>query len=56
MRHRRLRQAVAAVLVVIGGTLLLLAPSVGPGLLAFAIGVVIEVVGIALERRDHRAK
>jgi hypothetical protein len=56
MRHRRLRQIVAAVLVVAGGALLLLAPSAGPGLVAFALGMLIEVVGLALERRDRGAK
>jgi drug/metabolite transporter (DMT)-like permease len=56
MRSHRLRQAVAALLVVMGVALLLLAPSAGPGLVAFALGVLIEAVGLALERRDPRAR
>jgi len=32
--------------------MLLLSPSVGAGLLAFGAGIVLELVGLALERRD----
>lgn len=51
IRNRRLRRAIAAVLIVLGGGLMLLAPSVGPGLLAFGCGVLLELVGLAMERR-----
>jgi hypothetical protein len=52
MRRRKLRQGIAAVLVVAGAALMLLSPSVGPGLLAFGCGVVLELVGQVLERRN----
>jgi len=51
-RYRRIRRVVAVALLVAGAALLLLSPSVGPGLVAFALGLLLEVVGIALERRD----
>lgn len=52
IRNRRVRRAIAAVLIVAGGALMLLAPSVGPGLIAFGAGVLLELVGWALERRN----
>jgi len=48
---RRVRQAVAAMLVVVGGALMWLSPSVGPGLITFALGIVVELVGQILDRR-----
>ena len=48
--NRRVRRAIAAVLVVAGGLLMLLSPSVGPGLIAFACGVLLELVGMVVER------
>ena len=37
-------------LIVAGGALMLLSPSVGPGLIAFACGVLLELVGMVVER------
>jgi len=54
IRNRRVRRTIAAVLMVLGGGVMLLAPSVGPGLVAFGCGVLLELVGLALERRDPR--
>jgi hypothetical protein len=51
MRNRRLRRTVAAASIVIGAVLLWLAPSSLPGVLAFAVGIVLELVGAVLERR-----
>lgn len=51
MRNRRLRRAAAVTAIVVGGLLLWLAPSSLAGVLAFAVGVVLELVGLALERR-----
>ena len=51
IRNRRTRRIAEAVLMVLGGALLLLAPSVHFGLIAFALGIVLELVGLALERR-----
>lgn len=51
IRNRRNRRIAEAVLMALGGALLLLAPSVHFGLIAFALGIVLELVGLALERR-----
>lgn len=51
IRNRRLRRTLALGLIVVGGVLLLLAPSAHYGLIAFALGVVLELAGIAIERR-----
>jgi uncharacterized membrane protein YccC len=51
MRNRRLRRTVAATLIVIGAVLLWLAPSSLPGVLAFVVGIVLELLGVVLERR-----
>jgi hypothetical protein len=51
IRNRRVRRATAAVLIVLGGALLLLAPSVQYGLIAFGLGVALELAGIVVERR-----
>jgi len=51
IRNRRLRRAALAALMVLGAGLLWLAPSSPLGLLAFAAGVVLELVGLAIERR-----
>lgn len=52
IRNRRIRRKVAAVLIGVGLLLLALAPSVGAGLAFFALGIVLELVGLALEHRD----
>ncbi len=52
LRYRRSRRALALFLVVLGGVMMFLAPEdVRGGLAVLALGVVIELVGIALERR-----
>ncbi|HSJ80550.1 MAG TPA: hypothetical protein VK910_04980 [Thiobacillus sp.] len=51
LRYRRSRRALALLLVVLGGVMMFLAPEVWGGLAVLALGVVIELVGIALERR-----
>lgn len=58
----RLRRLLAAVLVVLGAALMLLAPQTlftgqsGIGAIVILAGVVIELAGIALERRARRRK
>lgn len=52
IRNRPLRRAFVLALMVVGGGLLLLAPSAHFGLIAFALGVVLELAGIAIERRS----
>jgi hypothetical protein len=54
IRNRRFRHAVALVLIVAGALLMWLSTSVGPGLVAFGLGVLLEAVGRALERRGPR--
>jgi hypothetical protein len=54
IRNRRLRRGMALGLVVVGAVLLLMAPSVHYGLAAFGLGVVLELAGIAIERREPR--
>jgi uncharacterized membrane protein HdeD (DUF308 family) len=54
IRNRRVRRLVALALIVLGIVLLLLAPSVRYGLIAFALGVVLELAGIAIERQERR--
>lgn len=54
-RTRRLRRAIAATLVVAGAALLLMAPAEERlGLIAFALGVLLEGVGLVLDRRNPR--
>lgn len=53
IRNRRARRTLAAALAVVGGVLLLLAPSVHYGLVAFGLGIVLELAGIVVERRDR---
>jgi hypothetical protein len=45
------RRVVAAVLIALGAVMLFAAPETLGGLLAIGAGVLIEVVGIALEKR-----
>lgn len=51
VRYRRSRRALALFLVVLGGILMYLAPEVWGGLAVLALGGVIELVGISLERK-----
>lgn len=48
---RRSRRVLAMFLVVSGGVLMILAPEVWAGLAVLALGVVVELAGIALERK-----
>ena len=54
IRNRRIRRLAALALIVLGGVLLLLAPSAPYGLIAFGLGVALELAGIAVERRGPR--
>jgi hypothetical protein len=51
IRNRRIRRSVVAALIGVG-LLLLLAPSVRAGLIFFALGIMLELVGLALEHRQ----
>jgi len=41
-------------LIVLGALSMLLSPSVQVGLLAFGAGIVLELIGLALEHRERR--
>jgi drug/metabolite transporter (DMT)-like permease len=45
------RRVVAALLIVLGAVMLFAAPETLGGVLAIAAGVIVEIVGIALEKR-----
>jgi hypothetical protein len=51
LKKPRSRRALAMFLVVLGGVLMVLAPEIWAGLVVLALGVVVELAGIALERR-----
>lgn len=51
LSKRRSRRVLATFLVVLGGVLMYLAPEMWAGLIVLALGVVIELAGIALERK-----
>lgn len=53
IRNARMRRASAAIMMILGAIMMFLAPEVWQGALLFALGVVLELVGIALE---HKAK
>ncbi len=48
---RRSRRVLAIFLVVLGGVLMYLAPEMWAGLVVLVIGVLVELAGIALERK-----
>ncbi len=49
------RRIIAVLLIVLGAVLMLLAPDIWQGGLVLALGIVLELVGIALEHRDGKA-
>ena len=59
LRRRKTRRTVGIVLVVAGALLMWLAPEAtfgvrsGAGLVLLAAGIVLELIGIALEHRDN---
>ena len=51
LEKRRTRRVLALSLVILGGVLMFLAPPIWSGLVVLALGVVVELAGIALEQR-----
>jgi hypothetical protein len=51
VRSRGARRVLATFLVVLGGVLMAMAPEIWAGLAVLALGVAIELAGIALERK-----
>ncbi len=54
IRNRLVRRSASVVLIVAGGLLMLLSTSVGAGLILFSLGVVLELIGLSLDRRNPR--
>ena len=52
--RRRTRRIIGAVLIVLGAALMLLAPETAGGFALFALAVLLEFVGLLLERRDGK--
>lgn len=53
IKNKRVRRGIGLALVIVGGLLMWLAPEqAGVGAFLLAAGVLLEIVGIALERRD----
>lgn len=52
IRNRGLRRATAIALMIAGALLMLLAPPVWIGAIPLGLGIVLELVGIRLERAD----
>jgi len=50
--NRPLRRSIAVVLIVAGALLMWLAPPVWVGAIAMAFGILLEAIGIAMERGD----
>ncbi len=50
------RRIIAVILIVLGAILMLLAPNIWQGALVLALGVVLELVGIALEHQNGKAR
>jgi hypothetical protein len=51
LRKQRTRRGLAIGLVILGGALMALAPEIWAGLVVLALGVVVELAGIALEHK-----
>ena len=51
IKNTRIRRTGALVMVMLGGILMFLAPEVWQGALLLALGIIIELVGITLERK-----
>lgn len=49
IKNTRIRRTSALIMVLLGAILMFLAPEVWPGALLFALGVIIELIGISLE-------
>lgn len=54
IRNTHIRQAGAAILVTLGAILIFLAPEVWQGAVLLTLGVIVELVGIALEHNSER--
>ncbi|HUV99086.1 MAG TPA: hypothetical protein VMV88_02935 [Gallionella sp.] len=53
IKNQRIRRTIAAIMIVLGAILMFLAPELWPGALLFALGIILELAGIALERKAN---
>ncbi len=51
IKNPRIRRASAAIMILLGAILMFLASELWPGALLFVSGIVLELAGIALERK-----
>lgn len=51
IKNPRIRRTIAAIMILLGAILMLLAPEVWPGAMLFVSGIVLELAGIAMERK-----
>ena len=54
IKNIRTRRASATIMVVLGAILMLLAPEIWAGLLLLILGVVLELIGIALGHKANK--
>lgn len=54
LKKTAIRRPIALVLVVLGATLMFLAPETWAGLALLVVGISLEVIGIALRHRDSQ--
>ncbi len=55
IKNLRTRRTSATIMVVLGAILMLIAPAIWAGLLLLILGVVLELVGIALAHKANKA-
>lgn len=55
IKNLRARRISAAIMVVLGAVLMLIAPEIWAGLLLLVLGVVLELAGIALGHKANKA-
>lgn len=55
IKNLRTRRISAAIMVVLGAVLMLIAPEIWAGLLLLVLGVVLELAGIALAHKSDKA-
>lgn len=56
IKHKGLRRALGAVLVALGAVLMWFAPEVWSGAVLLAVGIALEIAGIALEHQNGRSR
>jgi Zn-dependent membrane protease YugP len=51
IKNQRIRRTIATIMIVLGAILMILASEIWPGVLLFVAGIVLELAGIAMERK-----